>query len=163
MSFHLSSDVGYDNFMGRYSTRLAPLFADFAGIGEGHGVLDVGAGTGALTAELERRGAAVAAADPSAAFVATLRRRFPTLDVRQAPAEELPWADESFDGALAQLVVSFMRDAPAGVREMRRVVRPGGTVAVCMWSRDEMEMFGAINRAREAVAPDTFERSALRA
>jgi SAM-dependent methyltransferase len=153
VSFHLSSDVGYDNFMGRYSTRLAPLFADFAGIGEGHGVLDVGAGTGALTAELERRGAAVAAADPSAAFVATLRRRFPTLDVRQAPAEELPWADESFDGALAQLVVSFMRDAPAGMAEMRRVARSGGVVAVCMWDREGMEMLGAVERTQDALDP----------
>jgi SAM-dependent methyltransferase len=146
------SDAAYDSFMGRFSRRLAPAFADFAGAREGQRVVDVGAGTGALTAELVRRGAeTAAAAEPSAAFVAALRDRFPGVDVQEAGAEELPWADESFDAALAQLVVSFMRDAPAGLAEMRRVVRPGGTVAVCMWDRDGMEMLAAIDRTRDAL------------
>src|SRR5436305_14563109 len=149
-----TSDVAYDNFMGRYSARLAPLFADFAGIEGGERVLDVGAGTGALTAELARRSPSVAAVDPSPEFVAALRHRFPDVDARQAPAEELPWPDESFDGALAQLVVSFMADAPAGIAEMRRVVRSGGVVAACMWELDEMQMLDAINRARAAITPD---------
>jgi len=145
------SDAAYDSFMGRFSRRLAPVFADFAGVREGQRVVDVGAGTGALTAELVRRGAETAAAEPSAAFVAALRDRFPGVDVQEAGAEELPWADESFDAALAQLVVSFMRDAPAGLAEMRRVVRAGGTVAVCMWDRDGMEMLAAIDRTRDAL------------
>jgi SAM-dependent methyltransferase len=149
-----TSDVSYDKFMGRFSVRLAPLFADFAGIDQGVSVLDVGAGTGALTAELVGRDAAGAAADPAPAFVAALRTRFPDLDVREAPAESLPWPDESFDAALAQLVVSFMRDAPAGVAEMRRVVRPGGTVAICMWDRDGMELLAAINRVQAVVTPE---------
>ena len=145
------SDTAYDNFMGRYSSRLAPVFADFAGIGKGQRVLDVGAGTGALTSELVRRGADAAAADPSPPFVAALERRLPDLDVRAAPAEELPWPDESFDAALAQLVVTFMNDAPAGIAEMRRVVRPGGVVAVCMWDRDGMDMLAAVQRTQQAV------------
>ena len=134
--------------MGRFSTRLAPAFADFAGLEPGMRSLDVGAGTGALTAELLRRGGSVAAGEPSAAFVAALRARFPGLDVRQAGAEELPWPDDSFDVALAQLVVAFMSDAPAGVHEMRRVA---GTVAVCMWDREGMEMLAAIDRTRDAL------------
>jgi ubiquinone/menaquinone biosynthesis C-methylase UbiE len=156
------SDTAYDRFMGRYSVRLAPVFADFAGI-DGR-VIDVGAGPGALTAELVQRVGAenVAAAEPSPGFVEALRTRLPGVDARVARGEELPWEDDSFDAALAQLVVSFMADPPAGVREMRRVVRPGGVVAVCMWDRDNMEMFAAINRAREAVAPGTFERTAMR-
>src|SRR5919108_6564072 len=108
------SELAYDNFMGRFSQRLAPVFADFAGVEANQHVLDVGAGTGALTAELVRRGTEVAAAEPSSAFVEALRGRFPGLDVREAGAERLPWPDESFDVALAQLVVSFMSDAPAG-------------------------------------------------
>src|SRR6202166_4862729 len=134
--------------MGRFSTRLAPVFADFAGVEPGMRSLDVGAGTGALTAELVRRGGEVAAAEPSAAFAAALRSRFPGLDVRQAGAEELPWPDDSFDVALAQLVIAFMSDAPAGVREMRRVA---GIVAVCMWDREGMEMLAAIDRTRDAL------------
>jgi ubiquinone/menaquinone biosynthesis C-methylase UbiE len=148
-----TSDAAYDSFMGRFSRRLAPLFADFAGVSGGQRVLDVGAGTGALTAELVARGGQVAAADPSPQFAATLRERYPDVDAREAPAEHLPWPDESFDAALAQLVVSFMKDAPAGIAEMRRVVRPGGVVAVCMWIRDEMELLAAINRTQAAVTP----------
>ena len=134
--------------MGRFSTRLAPVFADFAGVEPGMRSLDVGAGTGALTAELVRRGGDVAAAEPSPAFAAALRSRFPSLDVREAGAEELPWPDDSFDVALAQLVIAFMSDAPAGVREMRRVA---GTVAVCMWDREGMDMLAAIDRTRDAL------------
>jgi SAM-dependent methyltransferase len=152
MMFNVS-DKSYDNFMGRYSMRLAPLFADFAGIEAGERVLDVGAGTGALTANLIRRGAEAAAADPSPPFVAALRERFPDIGVHEAPAEELPWPDESFDAALAQLVLSFMRDAPAGIAEMRRVVRPGGVVAACMWDREGMDMLAAVSRTQQALDP----------
>ena len=146
------SDTAYDNFMGRYSVRLAPAFADFAGVRAGQSVLDVGAGTGALTAELGRRGANAAAADPSPPFVAALERRLPDVDVRAAAAEELPWPDESFDAALAQLVLTFMNDAPRGIAEMRRVVRPGGVVAACMWDRHGMDMLAAVHRTQRVVA-----------
>jgi SAM-dependent methyltransferase len=145
------SDVAYDSFMGRYSMRLAPLFADFAGIEAGQRVVDVGAGTGALTGELVRRGARAAAAEPSSAFVAALRRRFPEADVREAGAESMPWPDESFDAALAQLVLAFMSDARAGLAEMQRVTRAGGTVAACMWDVERMEMLAAINATRRAL------------
>lgn len=145
------SDAAYDNFMGRFSTKLAAVFADFAGVSGGDAVLDVGAGTGALTAELVRRGVDAAAVEPSAGFVAALSRRFPDVEVRQSGAELLPWPDESFDAALAQLVVSFMVDAPAALQEMNRVVRGGGTVAVCMWDLYRMEMLAAIDRTRDAL------------
>jgi len=141
--------------MGRYSRQLAPLFADFAGVGAGTRVADVGAGTGALASELVARGATVAAADPSSAFVESLRTRLSGIEVHEAPAEELPWPDEQFDAALAQLVVSFMKDAPAGIREMRRIVRSGGTVAVCMWDSTGMEMLAAIRRARDVLGDTT--------
>lgn len=152
-----SSDVAYDKFMGRFSTRLAPMFADFAGVEPGKRVLDVGAGTGALTAELVSRDADVAAVEPSPEFTATLQSRFPGIEARQGAAEDLPWPDASFDAALAQLVVAFMSDAHAGIAEMRRVVRPGGTIAACMWLRDDMELLAAINRTQAVISP---ERSA---
>ena len=138
----------YDNFMGRYSRVLATLFADFAGVTTGMRVLDVGAGTGALTAELVARGASVAAADPSPEFVAVLRERFPNLEVEEAPAESLPYGAGVFDLALAQLVVAFVSDGPAAITEMARVAR---RVAVCMWGVEEVDMFAAIDRAAEAV------------
>jgi len=138
----------YDDFMGRYSRLLAVRFADFAGVEQGMRALDVGAGTGALTGELVARGASVAAADPSPEFVAAFRERFPEVEVREAPAEALPFESGSFDVALAQLVVAFVSDAPAAIAEMARVAR---RVAVCMWGVEEVDMFAAIDRTAEVV------------
>jgi SAM-dependent methyltransferase len=134
VTFAVAADA-YDRFMGRYSGPLAPQFADFAGVRGGQRVVDVGCGPGALTTELVGRlGAeAVAAADPSESFADAARERHPGVEVATAPAEELPFEDGRFDAALAQLVVPFMGDAVAGLTEMRRVTRPGGTVAACAW------------------------------
>lgn len=125
----------YDAFMGRYSARLVEQMADLAGVAPGQRVLDVGCGPGALAEELVRRVGAesVAAVDPSEPFVAAARERLPGADVRQAAAEELPFADDEFDATLAQLVVHFMHDPDAGIAEMARVTRPGGTVVACVW------------------------------
>ena len=134
MSFEVAADA-YDGYMGRYSAPLAPQLADFARVGRGQRVLDVGCGPGALTGELVARLGAesVAAVDPSESFVEAARARHPGVDVRHASAEELPFADGEFDAALAQLVVHFMTDPVAGLREMARVTRPGGVVAACVW------------------------------
>jgi SAM-dependent methyltransferase len=134
MTFEVSADA-YDRFMGRYSARLSPQLADLAGVAAGQRVLDVGCGSGMLTAELvERLGAgSVAAVDPSERFVEAVRGRFPGVDVRRGVAEELPHGDGEFDAALSQLVVHFMRDPVAGLREMARVTRPGGAVAASVW------------------------------
>jgi SAM-dependent methyltransferase len=125
----------YDRFMGRYSAPLAPVFADFAGVAEGQRVLDVGCGPGALTAELVRRLGpdSVAAVDPSESFVVAARERHPDVRVERASAEDLPFPDGTFDATLAQLVVHFMTDPVAGLREMARVSREDGVVAACVW------------------------------
>ena len=98
-------------------------------------MLDVGCGPGALTTELVKRlgPAAVSAVDPSEPFVAAARERHPGVSVQRAAAEELPFSDREFDAALAQLVVHFMADPVAGLREMARVTREGGVVAACVW------------------------------
>jgi SAM-dependent methyltransferase len=134
VSFAVAADA-YDRFMGRYSVPLAPRFADFAAVGNGERALDVGCGPGALTAELVARlgSDAVAAVDPSEPFVAAARKRHPGVDVRQASAADLPYPERSFDAALAQLVVHFMPDPVAGLREMSRVTREGGAIAACVW------------------------------
>jgi SAM-dependent methyltransferase len=163
--FQVDADA-YDRFMGRYSVVLAPRFASAAGIEAGLRALDVGCGPGALTTELVARlGAeAVAAADPSEPFVTAARERLPGVDVRVAVAESLPFADDTFDVALAQLVLHFVGDAEQGVREMARVTRPGGTIAACTWdSRGDMELLRTFWQAALALddaAPD--EPSTLR-
>ena len=134
MSFDVSAEA-YDCFMGRYSRLLSSQLVDFASVRDGQRVLDVGCGTGALTNELVARlgSSAVAAADPSQPFVAATRERHPGVDVRRSPAENLPFANDAFDAALAQLVVHFMKDPVAGLAEMGRVTRRDGVVAACVW------------------------------
>jgi SAM-dependent methyltransferase len=134
VTFDVAADA-YARFMGRFSSPLAVRFLDLVGPQQDAHALDVGCGPGALTTVLvERLGASrVAALDPSAPFVASLRERLPTVDVRRGEAEHLPYDDDTFDVALAQLVVHFMRDPVAGLREMARVTRPGGTVAANVW------------------------------
>jgi ubiquinone/menaquinone biosynthesis C-methylase UbiE len=159
MSFAVRADA-YDRYMGRYSRLLAPRFADFAGLEPGWRVLDVGCGPGALTSELAARVGAdrVAGVDPSPGFVSACAARVPGADVRQAPAEKLPWDDGSFQAALSQLVVSFVDDADAALREMRRVVGEDGVIAACVWDyRGEMEMlrtFWDAALALDPAAPD---------
>src|SRR6266542_2180843 len=106
MAFDVAAD-SYDRFMGRYSGALGPQMADLAGVEAGQ---HVGA-------------EAVAAVDPSQQFVAAAAERHPGVDVRLAAAEELPFADDQFDAALAQLVVHFMADPARGLAEMARVSR----------------------------------------
>ncbi len=134
MTFLVPAEA-YGRFMGRFSEPLATEFADACGVSAGQRVLDVGCGPGALTAELVRRLGpdAVTAIDPSPPFVEAAAARFPRVDVRIGTAEDLPFADDSFDAVLAQLVVHFMTDPVAGLREMSRVTRTGGTVGACVW------------------------------
>src|SRR6187431_855961 len=134
MSFDVAAEA-YDSFMGRYSVPLAALFVESARLPHGGRALDVGCGPGALTERLAARygEAEVAGVDPSASFVAAAAARHPWADIRHGVAEHLPFDDEIFAATLAELVVHFMTDAAAGVREMVRVTRPGGVVAACVW------------------------------
>ena len=134
MSFDVAAE-SYGRFMGRFSEPLAVEFARYAEVATGRRALDVGCGPGALTAQLVQQlgGGAVSAIDPSEPFVAAARARFPGLDVRVGSAEDLPYAAGSFDRSLAQLVVHFMKDPVAGLREMARVTVPGGLVAASVW------------------------------
>lgn len=153
-----ASPEGYDRLMGRYSIRLAGGLADRAGVRDGMTALDVGCGPGALTTTLVARlgAGSVAAADPSEPFAAACRERLPGVEVAVAPAEALPFDDDRFDVTLSQLVMNFMADPEAGVREMGRVTRPGGTVAACVWDYgDAMTLLRAFwDAAREVAGED---------
>ena len=156
-------------FMGRYSEPLAARFADLAGVRGGQWVLDVGCGPGALTAELVNRVGAesVSAVEPSASFAAAVRERLPGVEVRQAAAEQLPFPDDTFGVTLAQLVVHFMTDPVQGLREMRRVTRPGGTVAACVWDhagdRGPLAAFWSAVRELDPAAPGELKQRLRRA
>ena len=133
-TFHTPADA-YDRPIGRDSPELARALIAAAGVRPGERALDVGCGPGALTAELVALLGSehVAAVDSSEPYADACRRRLPGVRVAVGSAESLPFGDASFDRALAQLVVNFIPDPPAGVREMARVTRPGGTVAAAVW------------------------------
>jgi ubiquinone/menaquinone biosynthesis C-methylase UbiE len=154
-TFRAPADA-YDRFVGRYGPPLAAELIGFARVGPGMRALDVGCGPGALAAVLaEQLGEAqVSAAEPSEPFAEACRTRLPGVEVVVAPAEGLPFADGAFDATLSQLVVNFMRDPEAGVREMARVTRPGGIVASCVWDyAGEMTLLRAFWDAAIEVAP----------
>ncbi|MBA2389554.1 MAG: methyltransferase domain-containing protein [Geodermatophilaceae bacterium] len=163
MSFDVPAD-SYARFMGQYSEPLAVRFVEVAAVQPGQRALDVGCGPGALTARLvERLGAAaVAAIDPSAPFVAATGERLPDVDVRLGVAESIPFPDDSFDAALAQLVVHFMADPVAGLREMARVTRPGGILAACVWDHaGDSGPLAAFWQAVHDIDPDARNESDL--
>lgn len=134
MSFDVTPDA-YTRFMGVYSEPLAVRFVELLDLRPDQRALDVGCGPGVLTAQLaDRVGAAgVVAVDPSLPFVEAARRRIPGVEVHEGSAEHLPFPDDDFDLAVAQLVVHFMNDPVAGLAEMARVTRPGGLVAANVW------------------------------
>ena len=162
MAFSVPAEA-YDRFMGRYSAQLAAQMADLAGAQPGQRVIDVGSGPGALTTELVARVGAdnVAAVDPSESFVAAVALRLPGVDVRRATAEDLPFENNTFDVALAQLVVHFMDDPVRGLSEMARVTRPGGVVAACVWDHaGERTPLAPFWRAARELDPQLEDESA---
>jgi ubiquinone/menaquinone biosynthesis C-methylase UbiE len=156
---------GYDAYMGRWSRRLAPLFLDFAGVGHGERVLDVGCGTGNLAFALAANTdiAAIEAIDYEEQFIEALRQRNtdPRITAQQGDACALPFPTGYFDRALSMLVLHFVSDAERAAAEMRRVVRPGGVGAACVW-----DLYGGMPTTRifwntvAAVEPAANERRA---
>jgi SAM-dependent methyltransferase len=158
-----SHPAAYEQFMGRWSARLAPLFIRFVGVGDGQRVLDVGCGTGSLSRSLlaSSKETRVVGVDPTEDYVTFARQRVPDSRAvfQVAAAESLPFPDESFDAAMALLVVQDMDDPGRAVREMARATRRGGPVAACLWDfRDGMPMFSLFWQAAEAVAPEATAR-----
>jgi len=162
VSFDVAPDA-YTRFMGVYSDPLAVRFVELLDLRSGQRALDVGCGPGVLTAQLAARlGAAdVVAIDPSPPFVEAARNRIPGVEVREGSAEDLPFPDDGFDLAVAQLVVHFMSDPVAGLAEMARVTRPGGLVAANVW--DHAGIGGPLTtfwRAVRDVDPQAIDESA---
>lgn len=134
--FNVAGPAAYETGVGRWSRRLAPLFVDFCGPLAGS-VLDLGCGTGILTGRLLRESAvtSVTGIDILPSLIASARDavRDPRASFGRADAATLSFADCSFHHALSLLVVNFLADRQACVREAMRVTRPGGTVAATVW------------------------------
>jgi SAM-dependent methyltransferase len=136
-TFSAGSGEGYDRLMGRWSARLAEPFLDFAGWADGENILDAGSGTGSLTVALSRRLKAgrIAGIDYSPLYVDHTNQviRDPRVTFQVGDICALPFPDRSFDRALSLLVLHFVPDTGRATAELRRVARPGATVAAAVW------------------------------
>lgn len=132
-----ASGDAYEPYVGRWSRLVAREFLAWLGRPPGQRWLEVGCGTGALTGRIleDCAPAAVIAVDRSPGYLAYARRRLPDARLRGsvADAQGLPLADRRLDAAVSGLVLNFVPDPLRMVAEMRRVLRPGGVVAVYLW------------------------------
>jgi SAM-dependent methyltransferase len=140
-----SEAEAYERFMGRWSRELAPLLARFAAVRDGETLLDVGCGTGALTAALASAAptSRIVAIDPAARYVTFAQARHGSNLIRFAVggAQQMRFDRGVFDRAISLLVLNFVPDAAMAVEEMTRVTRRGGTIVAAVWDYGEgMEM-----------------------
>jgi SAM-dependent methyltransferase len=157
-----SESDGYERFMGRWSRRLAPLFVTFAGVTEGDRVLDVGSGTGALAVTAAAiESVQVTGIERSPAYVRYAGDNAEADGVRFeiGDAMSLPFSDDAFDRTLSMLVLNFVPDPAAALRQMIRVTRPGGVVAAAVWDYgDGMQMLRTFWGYAVALDPDAAPR-----
>jgi len=162
MDNRFSNPEAYEYLMGRWSRVLAEKFLDFVGIRDGDRVLDVGCGTGALACSLavRTRRSEIVGIDPVAQFVVYARAHAaePRVKFDVGDALTLPYPPASFDACLSLLVLMFIREAGRALAEMRRVTRPGGSVAVCVWDKVGMEMNSIFSRTVVELDPAAAQR-----
>lgn len=134
---NFSDADAYELQMGRWSRGLASTFLDFSGPLSGSQLLDVGCGTGSLTYAWAKRdlNARITGVDLTPAFIERARStgRDPRLTFQVGDATELPFPDATFDHSLSLLCLHFASPAEQAIRVMRRVTKPGGTVAAAVW------------------------------
>lgn len=154
-----SAAESYERFMGRWSRTLAKRMVAFGSVRDGESILDVGSGTGALTLAIVDAvpTARVVGVDRSAAFVAWAQAHSDDANVsfESGDAQHLPFGDSTFDRALSMLTLNFVPDPPGALREMRRVTRGGGVVAVAVWDYGSgMQMLRAFWDTVATLDPD---------
>jgi SAM-dependent methyltransferase len=149
----------YERYVGRWSRLVARDFIAWLDPPPQRRWLDVGCGTGALSAGILAAAEpdAVIEVDPSEGFLALARARTRDARVRfeLGDAQALPLADRAVDAAVSGLVLNFLPDQPRALREMMRVVRPGGTVALYVWDyAGEMQLMRHFWDAAAALDPE---------
>ena len=148
----------YEPYMGRWSRKLAPAFLDWLRVPAAARWLDVGCGTGALTAAIldHAQPASVLGIDPSAGFIEHARAQI--TDARAAfetgDAQRLPVESDAFDAVVGALMLNFVQQPELAVAEMARAARPGGVVAAYVWDyADRMDLMRRFWEAAVDLAP----------
>ena len=150
--------AAYDEWFAPVSSRFAINALRLLGLGPSQRLLDVAAGTGALTLQAAEAGLNVVAVDFAPGMVQLLRQRLSraglVAQVEQMDGQALGCAGASFDAACSMFGLIFFPDLGAGARELRRVVRPGGQVLIAAWDRGGFPLPAAVEQALQAVIPD---------
>ncbi len=132
-----SGGAAYERYMGRWSRKIASQFVAWINAEPGTSWIDIGCGTGELTKAVIYSGAPsrVVGIDASAAFlqVAAAQVSDSGAEFKQGDAQSLPEDDDAFDVAVSGLVLNFIPDKKAALKEMVRVVEPGGIVGLYVW------------------------------
>jgi SAM-dependent methyltransferase len=157
-----SAGDAYEAYVGRWSRRVAEGFLRWLDLPAGARWLDVGCGTGALTATVLALAdpGQVVGVDPSEGFLAGARDRIgdPRADFRLGDARSLPLADHSFDAVVSGLALNFVPDPGRAVAEFARVAGSGGVVAAYVWDYAEgMAMMGHFWDAATTLDPAAAE------
>lgn len=137
--------AGWSELWGTFARPVQNALIDAARITPGSRVLDVGCGTGEFLARLREVGADAVGVDPAAGMRAVASAK--GFDVRRGDAEDLPFADASFDVVTAVNAVQFADDITAALREFARVLSPGGRIALASWAEGERNDIDVIERA----------------
>ena len=161
-----SNPAAYEQWMGRWSRRLAPSFVSFADLPDGARLLDVGSGTGAL-AEALLEGVAnstVVGIEPAETYVSYGREQKvdDRLHFQVGDALDIPFEDDGFDATLSLLILQEISDGSLALREMHRVTRPGGLVVASQWDfADGMPMLALFwSTVLEVVTSEDARRAA---
>jgi SAM-dependent methyltransferase len=132
-----TSSGGYDRHWARLTRQTLSATLDAAGVVEGSRVLDVCCGPGMLSAAVLSRGARAVGLDFSNKFIEIARRNVPGADFRQGDAQSLPYDEDSFDAVVCGYGVIHVPSPDVALREMCRVLRPGGRLAISVWGAPE--------------------------
>lgn len=153
--------AAYDRLMGPWSRMIGERFIDWLKPAKGLRWLDVGCGAGAFTQIIQRTAAptAVVGVDPAAAQIAHARVQAPNAEFHVADAMALPFADGEFDIVTSALVINFIPDRAKALKEMYRVLRPGGLVTAYVWHRAPTANdapFAPIERGLESIGAEVL-------
>jgi SAM-dependent methyltransferase len=140
--------AAYEGGFARLTAHMAGPLLDAAGVGAGTRLLDVGTGPGVVAGAAAARGARVTAVDAEPSMAEAAARNVPGLDVRIAILPDLPLPDGEFDAVTGNFVINATGDPAAVLGQLRRVLRPGGRLALTCWSNPPAP---ALGMAREAI------------
>jgi SAM-dependent methyltransferase len=133
----------YERVWSPITSQAVDSLLDAAGVEAGLRVVDVGTGAGDAAGLASERGAQATGVDVAAAMVAIAARRYPAASFVEASVTDLPFADESFDAAVGNIVIQHVGEPERAARELARVLVPGGRVALSTWDAPERSPFFA--------------------